>query len=272
MNTISLFLICFFSSCIGAVVGAGGGVIIKPILDMSRLLSVSVASFCSGCTVFTMALCSLLSSGRKEKIKLHLKISIPLALGSIAGGITGRLVFEKIRHALMNENALGGIQSLCQLILMVIVCVYILIKEKISSFRINNSLVSITIGFCLGLVSVFLGIGGGPVNMAFLFLFYSMETSEAVKNSLFIIVFSQAFCILSTFITQSIPSFYWRDILAMVSGGAAGGIAGKAMSRQMGNKDVKKLLLTLVISIIAINLFNVLRFFGCPLSKNINYE
>ena len=48
---ISLFLICFLASIIGAICGVGGGVIIKPVVDAFGLLTISQASFLSGCTV-----------------------------------------------------------------------------------------------------------------------------------------------------------------------------------------------------------------------------
>ena len=53
-----LLVICFAASTVGAVVGAGGGVIIKPLLDFSGLMPAATASFCSGCTVLAMSTCS----------------------------------------------------------------------------------------------------------------------------------------------------------------------------------------------------------------------
>lgn len=51
-----LFLIVsFLASSAGALCGIGGGVIIKPVLDMFHLASVSSISFLSGCTVLSMS-------------------------------------------------------------------------------------------------------------------------------------------------------------------------------------------------------------------------
>lgn len=65
-----LFLVAFLASAVGSVVGAGGGVIIKPVLDLLKVLPVSTVSFCSGCTVLGMSAFSLLHN-RKDGIKLH---------------------------------------------------------------------------------------------------------------------------------------------------------------------------------------------------------
>ena len=43
MLPVILFLICIIASSVGAIVGAGGGVIIKPVMDMLGLLPVSTA-------------------------------------------------------------------------------------------------------------------------------------------------------------------------------------------------------------------------------------
>ncbi len=51
MLTFLLFIISILASSVWAIVGAGGGVIIKPVLDMLGVLPVSTVSFCAGCTV-----------------------------------------------------------------------------------------------------------------------------------------------------------------------------------------------------------------------------
>ena len=42
----------------------------------------------------------------------------------------------------------------------------------------------------LGILSSFLGIGGGPINLVVLFFFFSMDTKTAAQNSLYTILFS----------------------------------------------------------------------------------
>ena len=56
---ILFFVVSFLASIAGAICGIGGGVIIKPTLDMFGLASVSTISFLSGCTVLSMRLYSL---------------------------------------------------------------------------------------------------------------------------------------------------------------------------------------------------------------------
>lgn len=53
------YLITFLACIIGTICGMGGGIIIKPVLDATGLMSVSTITFLSGCTVIAMAAWSI---------------------------------------------------------------------------------------------------------------------------------------------------------------------------------------------------------------------
>ncbi len=97
------------------------------------------------------------------------------------------------------------------------------------------------IGFALGVMSSFLGIGGGPINLVVLFYFFSMDTKTAAANSLYIIFFSQLSSLLSAVITGSVPEFEWAALVLMVAGGIGGGIVGRSLNRKMDERAVDKL-------------------------------
>ncbi len=63
-------------------------------------------------------------------------------------------------------------------------------KEKIHTKRVHNLVASLGVGIVLGVLSAFLGIGGGPFNLTILDYFFSMDTKKAAKASPFIIMFS----------------------------------------------------------------------------------
>ena len=114
----------------------------------------------------------------------------------------------------------------------------------------------LVIGMVLGLMSSFLGIGGGPINLVVLFYFFSMDTKTAAQNSLYIILFSQITNLLTTLVTRSVPEFSLLALALMVAGGIGGGIAGRALNKKMDNKAVDKLFLCLMAVIIGISVFN----------------
>lgn len=254
-----LFIICLFASAIGAVVGAGGGVIIKPVLDAIGLLPVSTVSFLSSCTVLCMALSSLVRT-RNNGIKLKLKTSTPLAIGAALGGLLGKMIFDLIRKSFDNESMLGCIQAVFLAALTIMVLIYIFKKDKLPSLHVEGLIASLAIGAGLGLVSSFLGVGGGPYNVAVLFFFFTMEAKEAAKNSIYIIVFSQTVSIASTVISNAVPPLDIMNLVCMAAGGAGGAILGAEMSKRISCRGVETALKLLCVGIICLNIFNAVRF------------
>lgn len=254
-----LFLICLFASTVGSVVGAGGGVIIKPVLDMIGILPVSTVSFCSGCTVLVMAVCSLLR-GRKSGVKLEVRTSTILAIGAVIGGLIGKWLFEQVRSGFGSEQLLGVIQSVALTVITIGVFAYVCNKDRLPSKRVNNVVAIAVIGIFLGIISSFLGIGGGTSNVAVLFFFFSMDAKQAAKNSLYIIVFSQIASILTAVVTASVPAFNWLHLASMMLGGIVSAFIGSMISKRINNKGVEKILRILLLVIIAIDLYNAVKF------------
>lgn len=118
----------------------------------------------------------------------------------------------------------------------------------------------VVIGGFLDLMSSFLGIGGGPINMAVLFFFFGMDTKTAVQNSLYIILFSQVANLLTTIVTGSVPAFQPLSLLFMVGGGIAGGAVGHKLNKKMDNRAMEKLFLALMAVIIGISLWNTWKY------------
>jgi len=259
--TILLFLISLGASIIGAIVGAGGGVIIKPVVDAAGLLPVSSASFLSGCTVLAMSCCSMIRS-RKNEVTLRLKTTVPLAFGAAGGGIIGKLLFELIRGNFGNERVLGMVQAACLTLITAIVLIYVATKDRLPSKQVDSRSVAFLIGTVLGCISSFLGIGGGTSNVAVLFLFFSMDAKQAAKNSLFIIMFSQFASILFAILTNTVPSFQPVDLVSMALGGIGGAIIGAKLSEKLTAKYVETALKLLLAVIVLINLSNFIKFMG----------
>ncbi|MGN0288066.1 MAG: TSUP family transporter [Lachnospiraceae bacterium] len=259
MIPLILFIVCILASSIGSIVGAGGGIIIKPLLDMLGILPVSTVSFCSGCTVLGMSISSLVR-GRKDGVKLQLKTSTALALGAVLGGLAGRMLFDAVRKTFADERILGAIQATALTIITLLVYIYICKKDSLPSKSIKSLWVCVVIGLFLGGISSFLGIGGGTANVAVLFFFFSMEAKEAAKNSLYIIIFSQISGIISAIVTGSVPEFSWIDLLSMVAGGIGGALIGAAVSKRIDNAGVEKILRILSLFIVAMSFYNILKY------------
>lgn len=260
MITLLFFIICFLASVIGAICGIGGGVIIKPALDAFHVMDVAAISFLSGCTVLSMTTYSVIKSKRSGESHIEQKTGLPLALGAAFGGILGKWAFSFISGLSPDKNRVGAIQAVCLLIITAGTLIYTIYKDHIHTKQVQNAAVCIVIGLLLGIMSSFLGIGGGPVNLVILFYFFSMTTKVAVENSLYIIFFSQISSLLWSILTKSVPDFDFFMLLLMIVGGICGGIVGRALNKQIPEKTVDKLFISLMGIIILINIYNIIIF------------
>lgn len=122
----------------------------------------------------------------------------------------------------------------------------------------KSRLVCGAIGLVLGVMSSFLGIGGGPINLVV--LFFSMDTKTAAENSLYIILFSQIASLFASLLTRTVPEFSLGMLLLMAAGGICGGICGRSVNKKMESRRVDQLFIALMIFMIFINLYNIYKF------------
>jgi len=260
LHSLIYLLVSFLASVIGAICGIGGGVIIKPVLDLCSLAGVSTISFLSGCTVLSMTSYSVVRSKLSGTSGVDGRVGTPLAIGAAVGGVAGKQLFDAVKAMFANPNTVGAVQAACLALITVGTLVYTIFKSRVKTRRVTNRAVCLVIGLALGLMSSFLGIGGGPINLVVLFYFFSMPTKTAAQNSLYIILFSQLASLLTTLITRSVPEFAWSALIFMVCGGIGGGIAGRAVNKKIDDKAVDKLFMGLMAVIICISIYNAFRF------------
>lgn len=77
MHTLFYLAVSFLASIAGAICGIGGGVIIKPVLDLFGLDSVATISFLSGCTVLSMSCYSVGKSMLAGEKSVDMKTGTP---------------------------------------------------------------------------------------------------------------------------------------------------------------------------------------------------
>ena len=258
-----LFLIVsFLSSIVGAICGIGGGVVIKPVLDMLQMGNAATINFLSGCTVLSMSLYSVGKSLRAGDSRVEMSTGTPLALGAAVGGVIGKQLFSAVKAMFADSGMVSGVQAVSLGIITVGTLLYTIYKNRIPTLRMTQKAVCVGIGLLLGIMSSFLGIGGGPINLVVLGYFFSMDTKTAAANSLYIILFSQAASLLATLITGSVPEFRIPALILMVAGGIGGGIVGRGFNKKMDNRAVDKLFIGLMMLIIAICVYNAVRAFA----------
>ena len=257
---ILFFIVAFLSSIVGAICGIGGGVVIKPVLDMLQMGAPATINFLSGCTVLSMSLYSVGKALRSGDSKVEMSTGTPLALGAAAGGVVGKEMFSAVKAFFGGSPMVGGVQAIALGIITLGTLLYTVNKSRITTRSTSNKAVCLVIGLLLGIMSSFLGIGGGPINLVVLGYFFGMDTKTAAANSLYIILFSQMASLIATLIS-GVPEFRIPALILMVAGGIGGGIVGRKLNKKMDNRAVDKLFIGLMVLIVGICVYNTLRAF-----------
>ena len=232
--SIILFFICFLACSIGAISGIGGGIIIKPVVEFLSIMPITKLNFLSGVTVFSMAIVSIY---KNRKTNINLKFAIILALGASFGGLLGKLGFNLIVLS-FDKNLVAFIQTLFLLIMNICIYIYMMMIDRIKTKNIKSCFITCILGLVLGAISAFLGIGGGPLNLIFIYYFYSMSTKEATLCSLIIVFFSQATSLIYTLL-KGVPSFEVNQLFLMCFGGILGALLGSKISKQLDDKKLQ---------------------------------
>lgn len=255
-GSVVYFFVSFLASVAGAICGIGGGVIIKPVLDLCKLDSVSTISFLSGVTVLSMSCYSVVRNAFSGESRIDVRTGTPLAVGAAIGGVAGKQLFSTLKEAFAAPDTVGAVQAACLAVITLATLLYTVFKERIETHQVKNMGACLGIGLILGILSSFLGIGGGPINLMVLSYFFGMNTKNAAQNSLYVIFFSQSASLIATLLTRTVPEFTWSSLALMVCGGIGGGVAGRIINKWISDKAVDKLFMVLMVAIIFISIYN----------------
>lgn len=255
-------LISFLASVIGCICGIGGGVIIKPVMDAFHIYSVSTISFMSGCIVLAMTSYSFIKTQLSGESVIEKGSSTWLGIGAAVGGLAGKQLFDIIKAASANPDSVGAVQAAALFALTLATVLYTVNKARIKTHRIDSKPVCAIIGLLLGMMSSFIGIGGGPINLVVLYFFFSMDTKTAAQNSLYIILLSQLASFLFAVITRNVPDFPVLLLAIMILCGILGGAVGRKINKRIDNAAVDKLFVGLLCVIMCVCVYNFVQFAG----------
>ncbi|HBA93896.1 MAG TPA: sulfite exporter TauE/SafE family protein, partial [Ruminococcaceae bacterium] len=147
MIYIIISIVIFLSCTIGATVGLGGGVIIKPVLDSMNFASVDVVNFISSFAVFAMSISSMIRH-KIQNTKFDKKTALLVSFGAVGGGFIGNRLFRLFLDAVGSETVV--IFQAVMIILFVGFAVYYVNKKNARTFEVTNPLGIILTGLALG--------------------------------------------------------------------------------------------------------------------------
>ncbi|EOL42359.1 sulfite exporter TauE/SafE family protein [Enterococcus phoeniculicola] len=247
------FFVIIFANTLGAISGMGGGVIIKPLLDLIGAHSVAAVSFYSSVAVFTM---SIVSTARqmRQGISLKLPLVLWISIGALVGGMIGNVAFEALYQFVPTESYV----QLIQIILTIITLLFAFFATKFdwAPFGLRHVFWYLFCGLILGFFASLLGIGGGPINVALLMLFFGMPIKEATVYSICTIFFSQLSKLLTITVTTGFERYDLTILYVIIPAAILGGLIGARFSHVLSPKKVTIVFQLVILIVLAINIYN----------------
>lgn len=254
--SIVYFLIALLATTIGALTGIGGGVIIKPVLDLFGDFDISTISVLSSFTVFSMAIVSTIRQNR-ESISIDKVRTVIIGIGSILGGFIGQYLLDLTIETANNSSMVKIMQNAIMIVLLIFVYIYTKKKNREALVKNKNKFVYLLIGIILGTLASFLGVGGGPINVAIFALVFSMDAKESAINSIVTILFSQATKLLTVALSTGFGVYDLRTLPFMILGGILGGIFGSSLNKRLEIEKIDKCFSIIILVIMSLNIYNV---------------
>lgn len=253
------FIIVMFATTVGSLSGMGGGVIIKPSLDALSFSSLENINFYSSLAVLSMSIVSILKKYRQgETISFNKLLAI--GIGSIIGGKIGNTIFKMAISNFPDDNYV----KLIQIIIVVVILSMSVYYTSFCNFTFNfkNSILYFLISMLLGIVSTFLGIGGGPINVSAFILLFGIGMKDATLYSIGTIFFSQLSKNINDFVFVGLSHFELMPLLFILPAAILGGNLGTKINIKSSNEFVKKAYNIITISVILLNIINAIRIIG----------
>ena len=250
------FVIIVLANSIGAISGMGGGVIIKPALDLVAQSPLSAINFYSSFAVFVMAIVSTAKQIRGGA-RVEVGRTLMLSLSAVIGGRLGDETFRLLSLWLASKQV-----NLIQIVLTLITLIWALryAEPRAQAFKYRYPwLVNGLVGLALGWLATLLGIGGGPINVALLVFCFNFEIKLATVYSIVIIFFSQLSKLVSGLPHLAQDQVDLTLLPYIVVAAICGGFIGASLNRRFSERAVLQLYRVVVVGVIALNAFNGIR-------------
>jgi len=251
MEQLFFFVVAFFSTTIGAIAGLGGGIIIKPLLTIITELTLTQISFLSAITVFSMALFVTLRNQINGNKPIN-HATIYLSIGSIFGGYFGSQLFYLLFNTFENVENLQKIQAFGVILMLISILIFKKFNLQINLKQKRSYL--LLAGTLMGIVASFLGIGGGPLNMAILMLGFGFGIKDSAMMSTVTIMFAQFVSLVTILINSQFTTNDFKIAVFMVVGAIIGGLVGGNILKKFSSNFINIIFNVVFLFIILLNI------------------
>ncbi|WP_156288960.1 sulfite exporter TauE/SafE family protein [Oceanobacillus salinisoli] len=253
-----LLFLGFLASVYGAIIGAGGGFLFVPILLIFYEISPAEAAATGLAIVFINAI-----SGLPTLLKQHrvfIRIGILISICAVPATFIGRILV-KYSPVSIYYNLFA-----CLLIGLGIFLIWknhsndkaslnitnpeisAALEEKTEAAHVNSPSIKtwklIFIGFLLGIISSFFGIGGGWLLVPLLVYFFYLPMKEATATSIFSLALYSLAGLLPSIADHSID---WFVIACSTPGIIIGAQLGAMISKKLNGLTIGRLLAAVVV-------------------------
>ena len=249
-----IYAIVIFLACvIGAIVGLGGGVFIRPIFEAIGEHNNANIAFFSSTAILSMAVVST-AKKMKDGLAVKVKMAALISIGAVVGGMLGDLLRQQLLAAMYSEANLQLVQNIVTVLVLAASIIATLKRDL--RYEINSQVVLPFIGIGLGAVASFLAIGGGPINVPILMIFFGLPIKTATSYSIIIIFFSHASRLITMGVSDGFGYFDIGILPFVIIAAMLGGFLGANLSRVFSDGVVKKLFIAALSVVIVLNVFN----------------
>ena len=129
-------LVIITATTLGAVAGLGGGVIIKPLLDLVGAHDAATINLYSCVAVFTMCCVSLIKQLRAG-FHFDRQMVLSVSAGSLLGGVLGDKVFSALTGSFDN-HLVKAVQAGILAVVLGLILAYTVKQDQMPSWRLRT--------------------------------------------------------------------------------------------------------------------------------------
>lgn len=208
-----------------SVLGAGGGILAVPVLLIGFKTSVSEATGAGLAVVWVAAIAGTISHGRAGRVDA--RVALTFGLPSVLGAVGGAKL-----HALVPERVTVGLFAL---VLLTAVAAMFRKKPEAAAAPVATWAIVVA-GVATGVLTGFLGVGGGFLVVPALTLWAALPLHRAVGTSMAVIAMSSLSGAVVHLLAGHVPLSL---VLPMGAGAVVGAVLGAPLSGRLPERPLK---------------------------------
>ena len=158
--------------------------------------------------------------------------------------------------ATLDDHLVRAVQAGVLALVLALILAFTLLQDRVRCLHLAHIPTIFAAGLGLGALAVFLGIGGGPLNVCALAILFSMGAKEGAVYSLAIIFFSQLAKITLAAMSGTLASVEMAYLPVVVVAGFVGGLVGTHFNHQLSEEGVRRVYVCAMVALPLISLYN----------------